>query len=71
MSNETIGIIATASIVIGFMFSNEQKIRILNAVGAALYIVYGILIRSYSNILLNSILIAVHTYKLINNKSKG
>ena len=64
MNTEIIGMIATAFIVIGFMFSSERKIRIINAVGAVLYVVYGILIHSYSNIILNCILVAVHLYKL-------
>lgn len=70
MNTEILGMIATAFIVIGFMFSSERKIRIINAVGAVLYVVYGILIHSYSNIVLNSILVAVHLYKLIQQKSK-
>lgn len=70
MNTEIIGMIATAFIVIGFMFSSERKIRIINAVGAVLYVVYGILIHSYSNIVLNSILVAVHLYKLIQQKLK-
>ena len=70
MNTEIIGMIATAFIVIGFMFSSERKIRIINALGAVLYVVYGILIHSYSNIVLNSILVAVHLYKLIQQKLK-
>jgi len=70
MNNEIIGMTATAFIVIGFMFSSEKKIRTINAIGAVLYIVYGILIHSYGNIALNSILVAVHIYKLTLQKSK-
>lgn len=62
--NEIIGIAATIFIVIGFLFSGERKIRLLNIVGAMLYIVYGVLIGSASNIILNSVLMVIHIVKL-------
>ncbi len=67
--NEIIGIAATIFILIGFLFSGEKKIRVLNIVGAMLYIVYGILIGSESNIILNAALIIIHIMKLCRMRS--
>lgn len=62
--NEIVGLAATVFIIAGFLFSGEAKIRAINIIGAALYVVYGFLIRSPSNILLNGTLIIVHLVKL-------
>ena len=62
--NEAIGITATIFILIGFLLSGEKKIRALNIVGAMLYVAYGILIGSVSNIILNGALIIIHIVKL-------
>lgn len=67
---EILGIIATLFIVIAFAQSGEVKIRILDAVGAVLFILYGILIHSFSTVLLNSILVAVQVYKLTKIKKQ-
>ena len=61
---EILGIVATLCIVIAFLQSGEFKIRVLDAIGAILFIVYGVLIHSFSTILLNSILVGVQLYKL-------
>ena len=62
--NEAIGLVATILIIAGFLLDGETKIRSANIIGAGLYVIYGILIGSPSNILLNGILILVHIYKL-------
>lgn len=65
---ESIGIIATLFVVLAFAMTGEVRIRILDAVGAALFIVYGITIHSFSTILLNAILVCIHIYKLTKMK---
>lgn len=65
---ESIGIIATLFVVLAFAMTGEIRIRILDAVGAALFIVYGITIHSFSTILLNAILVCIHIYKLTKMK---
>lgn len=61
---EMLGIIASLFVISAFLFKNVKIIRILDAVGAFLYVIYGILIHSYANILLNAVLIAVQIYHL-------
>lgn len=65
---ESIGIIATLFVVLAFAMTGKVRIRILDAVGAALFIVYGITIHSFSTILLNAILVCIHIYKLTKMK---
>lgn len=64
MSFELIGLAGTAFIVLAFTFSDQIKIRVFDGIGAALFIVYGFMIHSWSNIILNGILIAIHIYKI-------
>ena len=65
MANEIIGIITTLFIVVAFMQTGEAKIRILDGIGAILFVIYGFCIHSFSTILLNCILIGVQIYKLV------
>ena len=64
MSVEILGIVASLFVISAFLFKNVKIIRLLDAVGALLYVIYGILIHSYANILLNTVLIAVQIYHL-------
>ena len=64
MTYELFGILGTVLILIGFISDSEKRIRIFDMAGSALFVLYGILIGAYSNILLNGILIIVHIFKL-------
>lgn len=63
LSNEIIGITGTLVILIGFLSDKEKVIRGFDMAGSILFVLYGVTIHSLSTILLNSILILVHTYK--------
>ena len=65
---EILGIIATLFVLAAFMLNDVKQIRIVNLIGAILFVVYGILIHSLSVSLLNGILIIIHLYKLIKRK---
>lgn len=64
MRYEWIGILGSIAIIIAFTFKDTRKIRIADAIGAALFIVYGVLIGSFSNVLLNAVLIGVQVWRL-------
>ena len=64
MNYEFIGLFGTVLILIGFLSNSEKKIRIFDMVGSACFVTYGFLIHSWSNIILNGILIIIHLYKL-------
>ena len=61
---EGVGILASAFVLISFLFSNERKTRIINIVGAAIFVVYGIILHAYATSVMNGALIVVHIVKL-------
>lgn len=70
---ELIGIIGSAFICVAFLFKNVIWIRVFDSVGAVLFIIYGVVIHSFSTVLLNGILILiqlVNLYKLWKNRDE-
>lgn len=61
---EGIGILASVFVLVSFLFSNERKTRIINIVGAAIFVVYGIILPAYATSVMNGALIVVHVVKL-------
>lgn len=70
MTNEVLGITATLFVLLAFLQRGEWKIRIFDGVGALLFIVYGVLIHSFSTILLNFVLVIIQCWKLYNYSRK-
>lgn len=67
---EIIGTIASVIVLISFIIRGETKIRIINIVGASLFVVYGVAINAFSVWFLNGALILIHIYYLIKDKRK-
>lgn len=65
---EIIGIIATLFILLAFSLNDKKLIRLVDSIGAVLFVIYGILINSLSVWLLNICLIIINLYKIKNNK---
>ena len=65
---EIIGITASCLVLVSFILNGENKIRMVNIFGAALFIVYGFLRPSMSTWILNTCLVGIHIYKLIKSK---
>ena len=61
---EALGITGTAVIVLAFTLSGERKVRAMDTVGAALFVVYGILTQTWSTAILNFFLICINCYKI-------
>lgn len=61
---EAIGIVATLFVLFSFLFSDPKHIRIVNIVGAILFVIYGLLLNALSVWLLNGALIVIHIYYL-------
>ena len=61
---ESIGVLASCIVLLSFVMNGERKIRIINIIGALLFVIYGLLINSFSVSFLNSALFFVHIYKL-------
>lgn len=62
---EILGTLASIIILISFIPKNITKIRFINLIGSILFVIYGMTINSFSVILLNVMLITVHTYYLV------
>lgn len=67
---ELIGIAGTLFVLLSFLMKDLKKVRIINIIGAVLFVVYGILIKALSTWLLNLILIIVHIVYLMKEKNK-
>lgn len=67
---EIIGIFATLFIIVAFLSDDEFQIRAFDLIGALLFIVYGLTIKSFSTILLNFVLTIIQIYKLYNLRRK-
>jgi len=65
---EAIGVLASVIVLLSFVMNGESKIRIINILGALLFVIYGILINAFSVWFLNGTLLIVHIYKLIKLK---
>ena len=65
---EIIGIVATLFILAAFSLNDKKLIRLVDSMGALLFVIYGILINSLSVWLLNICLIIINLYKIKNNK---
>lgn len=62
---EIIGIIATVFLVLSFVCTGERHIRIVNSIGAMLFVFYGLIIGAWSTALSNFLIIAINVYKLL------
>ena len=68
MNPEVLGLAASILILLSIAVRGEKKIRQLNIVGSALFVIYGIIIHSYSIILLDACGVVINIYHL--NKIK-
>lgn len=68
MQYEIIGIAATLFVLASFIVNDMRRVRFINIVGAALFVVYGLLIGAFSTWLLNGLLIVIHIYYLSKHK---
>lgn len=64
MNNELFGLLGSIFVLISFLIDDIKKVRIINIIGALLFIIYGILINAFSTWFLNGALILIHLYYL-------
>lgn len=62
---ELVGIAGTLFVLASFLMKDYRKTRIINIVGAVLFVIYGLCIGALSTWLLNGILIVIHIYFLM------
>lgn len=71
MIYEVIGIAGTLFVLASFLMKDYRKTRIINIIGAALFVIYGLCIGAISTWLLNGVLILVHIYFLCRKEDKN
>lgn len=64
MNYELIGTLASIIVLISFIVKGEKNIRLINIIGAFVFVIYGLLINAFSVWFLNSMLILIHLYKI-------
>jgi hypothetical protein len=65
---EIIGLLGTLFVLLSFLMKDLKKVRIINIIGAVLFVVYGVLINAYSTWILNGVLIIIHIIFLTKRK---
>lgn len=68
---EGVGILASVFVLVSFLFSNERKTRIINIVGAAIFVAYGLILPAYATSVMNGALIIVHIVKLVQSAKQA
>ena len=64
MNFELIGTLASIIVLISFIVKGEKNIRLINIIGAFVFVIYGLLIKAFSVWFLNGMLILIHLYKI-------
>lgn len=61
---ELLGYIATFFVAASFLFKSIVHLRIVNSIGAVLFVIYGMIIDAYPVAVLNAFLVCVNLYQL-------
>lgn len=59
---EILGYIATTLVASSFLMRDVIKLRAINAIGAVLFVIYGIILKTYPVAALNAFLTCVNAY---------
>jgi hypothetical protein len=65
---EWVGYLAMAVLLVSFMMKNVTKLRVINSVGCALFVIYGSLITQYPIVITNVAIILINFYYLFLKK---
>ena len=67
---ELLGYLATFFVAVSFLFKSIVHLRVVNAIGAILFVIYSLIIKSYPVALLNAFLFFVNLYQLYRLKKE-
>ena len=65
MGVEIWGIVATLFVLTSFLCNEEKYIRMVNIIGALIFVGYGLALQAHSVWILNGVLVIVHVWKLV------
>ena len=60
MKDEWLGLVASAIILVSFLMTNQIKTRLINMVGCIAFVIYGLILPSYSTAIMNGGVFIVH-----------
>lgn len=66
MNPEILGFLASFIVLASFILRGEKKIRLVNILGALCFVVYGLMIHSWSVAFMNAALVLVHLFQFWN-----
>ncbi len=65
-----VGYLASLALIISFMMKNVRTLRIINSIGAVLFVIYGIMLQiSYPIIITNGFILGANIYYLFLKKN--
>lgn len=65
-----VGYIASAIVFVSFLYKDVKTIRVINMIGAAVFVVYGVMLKTaYPIIAFNGGIILLHVYHLLIKKN--
>ena len=65
LQNEWLGLVASLIVLVSFLMTNQIKTRIINMVGCIVFVIYGLLLPTYSTAFMNGAVFIVHVVFLI------
>lgn len=71
MNWDLIGYIGTGFVLGSFLVNDITRLRIINTIGAVMWLIYGIALSLKPQILVNASIILIHFYWFYNNMRKS
>jgi hypothetical protein len=65
---EIIGYIGSLGILLSFLMKDMSRLRIVNTIGCAFFVMYGVLLYSVPVIVTNGIIICINVFYLLRSK---
>ncbi len=56
-------------VLISTMMKDMKRLRIINSIGCLMFIIYGLILSAYPIVLMNSIVILIHIWRLYKGES--
>ena len=69
---EWVGYLASLALIISFMMKNVNNLRIINSIGAILFVIYGVMLAiSWPIIITNGFVLSLNIYYLTIKRNKN
>jgi hypothetical protein len=65
MNIEIWGYISMVFVLLSMLMKDMKKLRIINSISCAMFIIYGVVLGAYPIVLLNVLVILINLYRLI------